>query len=380
MIRAKLVETDIKLHELLPATLSGLRGDGVALFEERLRELSGLSGAVVFGSASAALVAALKVLKETSPGKDEVIIPAYTPDRLYIAAKQAGLKPVLSDIELSDFGFSQESFAERVNGKTLAAITVRLFGLENSFSASACGVSVIEDNAQGFISPLKGAIEVISFNRGKNFPLMGGGALLTNDAGIASRLNGARKKLPKTGIKQNILTGSKLKALALAKYDILYNLLLPLISAVRENSAPVSIEEFRLSSWQAMLGANRLAGAEDNSKRRFVTAQKYKNALGSIRGITLPEIKAGSVPNRFPILVKDSSQIEKLCARLLKRGIESSLRFYKTIHREFPAEKFHGSFKNAEYIAEHLVALPCHPFLRDKDIYAAAEEARKCCL
>lgn len=381
MIKAKLVDTDIRLWELFLASLASVRrkGQGVLIFEDYLRKKAKVSGALVFGSGKAALLASLCALKNiTRGGKSEVLLPAYTPLALYVAVKQAGLCPVLCDINLKDFGFDAAGLAEKTGPKTLAALPVRLFGLESSLKGKNDGYFVIEDNAQGFITPLKWDLQLLSFGRGKNFPLLNGGAALTNDGELAAELKKIRASFSAPSQTENILTFIKFKAFCLSKNRFFYNLLLPLIEKMRDTKPPVCITEELLSSWQCLLGAGRIYRAEDKMKKRFELAKKYLLLLKDVDGLELPEVKNGSLVNRFPLLIKDKTRVEEIRLKLRKEGIESSRMYYKPVHLAYSLASRPGEFKNAEYAAKRLLVLPCHPYMSDKEAEYIAEGVKKC--
>lgn len=383
MIRAKLVDTDIKLYELFLAIFASLRqkGRGVLIFEDLLRKKAKVSEAIVFGSGHAALLASLIAMKKiTKFEKDEVIIPGYGPLSIYTAIIQAGLKPVLCDIDTRDFGFGSGCKAEKANSRTLAAIPVRLFGLESSPEGKNDGIFVIEDNAQGFITPLKWDLQLLSFNRGKNFPLLNGGAILTNDEGLAEEIRKVRNSYLAPSFWSNIMALAKLKALCFSKNILFYNLMLPFIEGMRQNKPAEHIDEVLLSSWQSMLGAGRLFHSDGNMKRRFELAKEYLTLLKDIRGIELPEVKEGSIVNRFPVLIKDKTIVEGVRIKLKKAGIESSRMYFKPVHQVYGIKSEPGEFKNAEYVAERLLVLPCNPFLADKEVEFIAEGVKKCFL
>ena len=381
MIRSKLVDTDIKLYELYFALLAGLRGQGkgVSVFEDFLKKKANAAEAVVFGSGKAALLAALTAIKNITKGeKSEVILPAYTPLALYVVIKQAGLKPVFCDIDLKDFGFSARCLEEKKTGKTLAVLSVRLFGLESSPKGKNDGIFVIEDNAQGFLTPLKWDLELLSFNRGKNFPLFNGGALITNDDRLAEELRKVRAAYRPPSRLNNLITFLKFKAFCLSKKRFIYNISLPVIEKMRETRPPEHISGELLSSWQAMLGAGKIFHTGKSMQRRSEIALQYLANLKELEGIELPEVRSGSVVNRFPLLVKDKNKVEEVRLRLRKAGVEASRMYLKTVPAAFETKSSSGEYKNAAYAAERLLVLPCNPFLSDKEVEDISNKVKKC--
>ncbi|HLD29250.1 MAG TPA: DegT/DnrJ/EryC1/StrS family aminotransferase, partial [bacterium] len=112
--------------------------------------------ALLFSSAKTALYILLRVLHRRSPEKNEVIIPAYTDAGLVSVLRRNGLKIVLADINLKDYGYDIEDLQKRINEKTLAVILVHLFGITqapetlSSLDLKEKGIYLIEDFAQGF--------------------------------------------------------------------------------------------------------------------------------------------------------------------------------------------------------------------------------------
>ena len=134
--------------------------------------------------------------------------------------------------------------------------------------------------------------------------------------------------------------------------------MLPFIKGMRQSKPPEHIKEEMLSSWQSMLGAGKIFHVDEKMKRRCELARKYVQLLKDVDGLELPEVKDGSVVNRFPLLIKDKSRVEAIENNLKKAGIESSRMYFKPVYEVYGMESKAGEFKNAEYIAKRLLVLP----------------------
>ena len=93
-----------------------------------LRDFLGTRNIYYLTSGRAALWLLLMALSRISPGRLEVVLPAYTFPAGASAILKAGLKPILCDNNLSDFGFAGEELRKKINKNTLAVIVVHLFG------------------------------------------------------------------------------------------------------------------------------------------------------------------------------------------------------------------------------------------------------------
>ncbi|HVV80402.1 MAG TPA: LegC family aminotransferase [Pseudolabrys sp.] len=182
-------------------------------FESRLAEACGTRAAIAVVNGTAALHVALH-LAGVGAG-DEVIVPAITFVATANAVTYCGAVPHFVDIEGRHLGLDVaklKAYLARitemkngvcVNRKTgraiRAVVPVHVFGHPVDMDAlnAVCepfGLPVIEDATESLGSTYRGRpcgslsrIGVLSFNGNKIVTTGGGGALLTNDAGLARR-------------------------------------------------------------------------------------------------------------------------------------------------------------------------------------------------
>ena len=118
-----------------------------------MRERTGISQWVLTNSGRSALAACLMSLRAMNPGRDEVVVPAYTSFSVPAAVVRAGLRVSLCDIEDETLGLSPKQLEQVLSPRTLCVIANHLYGVPCRIKA-ACEVArehvipVIEDAAQ----------------------------------------------------------------------------------------------------------------------------------------------------------------------------------------------------------------------------------------
>lgn len=154
------------------------------------------SHSVLFGSATAAIIAVLKVLLRDDQKK--VVVPVNVCPSLIVAIYAGGKIPIYLDIN-ENGGMSYEELC-RLETKPDAVIAVHSYGnpceiekIENYCNENE--ILLVEDAAVSFgasISKRKagafGKVSVLSFGAGKIVSCGGGGAALTNDTALALEL------------------------------------------------------------------------------------------------------------------------------------------------------------------------------------------------
>lgn len=181
-----------------------INGPAVKTFTEQLSKYMGGCHVVTCGNGTDALQIALMALY-LKPG-DEVIVPAFT----YVASAEVigllGLTPVMVDVDPRTFNVTVENIKKGLSNKTKAIIPVHLFGQSCDMEpilafAKEHNLYVVEDNAQAIGADYTfsdghkaktgtmGTIGCTSFFPSKNLGCYGdGGALFTNDDGLAERI------------------------------------------------------------------------------------------------------------------------------------------------------------------------------------------------
>jgi len=327
-------------------------------------------------SGIAAFYLVLLGLKELSP-REEVILPAYTAGSLVVAVRKAGLKPVLCDISLEDFNADPASLLAAVNGNTLAAVAVHMFGIPmrdiaqlrqklppEVFLLEDCCQSMgarVEDTACGCF----GDISFFSFNRGKNISTFGGGCICVNKKELAGsiqkQINLYAQKRP-----GGFFLPLKMLIFLFATDPVLYGSAYNFISKFKENAPPADIPVSALSHYQMKLGSRLIHTRQGDLLQRHRNGMYLLQGLEKSKSLILPEIgeKLFAVFNRLPVLCRNTQELQKIRQRLREAGFESSRMYEKPLHHMFDLGYPEDAFPASVTLAQHLLTLPVYPGLQ----------------
>jgi len=206
----------------LPAQMRGLRqeidaaiartldncsfclGPDVAEFEKGFAQFCGAEHCVGLNTGTSALHIALLLLN-IGPG-DEVITTPSTFVATSWAISYVGAKPVYIDVDDATFNLDPKRVRQAITPRTKALLPVHLYGHPADLDSlnEICRehkLPLVEDAAQAHGATYKGkvvgtfgAMSCFSFYPGKNLGAYGeGGALVTNDAALATRARALRE-------------------------------------------------------------------------------------------------------------------------------------------------------------------------------------------
>ncbi len=329
----------------------------------------------------------LEALKEKSE-KKEVILPAYTAGSLVVGVIKAGLKPVLCDISLEDFNLDRDFLNKVISRDTLAIVCVHMFGigiydieeLRENISSDIC---LIEDCAQAMGTKIKGKrtgnfteISFFSFNRGKNLPAGGGGCVATNSEDLAKGLNLVyRQRMAPAGRWSNFTSLFKVLAFCLAAHPFIYGFGHSLISRFKDTAPPKDFALNKINNFQAKLVLRLLREAEASSDKRYKNGLFLIDNLRLLKGIIAPKIFEEMRPvfNRLPVIFEDLNKKIEAQEKLWKAGIDTSTMYQKPLHHMFDLGYKKEEFPHANYFAQHLLTLPVHRLIGQKDLLKIVE-------
>ena len=176
-----------------------LLGEELEEFEREFAAFCGVGHCVGVGSGMGALELTLRAAG-IGPG-DEVIVPAYTWVATWLAVSATGARPVGVDVLESTYNLDPARVEAAISPRTAAMIPVHLRGETADMEALGAlaerhGLFVLEDAAQahgarcaGRRAGSLGNAGAFSFYPAKNLGALGdGGAVTTDDAGLADRL------------------------------------------------------------------------------------------------------------------------------------------------------------------------------------------------
>lgn len=329
-------------------------------------------------SGTSALFLILKSIARIAPNRDEVIVPAYCCPSIITAILNADLKPILCDIEPSNFSYSQSQLELKINARTIAVLLVHLFGFpwnspnETFFNKiSEEKIWIIEDAAQGFgnkypddsstMIGTKGDAGFFSFGRGKSLSVGSGGLVVSNSLEIASIIEGefllfSSPKL-RDEAKEFILNCAIIFFLDKHLYWI------PASIPIFHIGETFYHENLRISKG-SILSKNLLKSilpiADRYRANRFNMVRWINN---QVKNNSNKIVHFGDYPyNRLPLVINDEAIYQYVTQALSSMGV--SFKFYPT-----PLNRIDGlaeilndssTYINSKHISEHLITLPVH--------------------
>ena len=374
-------------QDLEEAVLNVLRsgqyigGPQIKQFEESFAVSVGCSQAVGCNSGTDALILALRALGIGTG--DEVITCAFSFFATAEAISAVGATPVFVDVDPTTYLIDLDQIEAAITPATKALMPVHLFGRAVDMSrlmaiAERHQLKVVEDCAQatgarwnGQAVGSFGDVGCFSFFPTKNLGAAGdGGAATTNDDGLAQ----AMRELAVHGMPERYLHTS-----------LGYNSRLDAIQA-----AVLNVKLPKLESWIS---------------QRAEIAGRYREALGDLRGLTLPTTESGHSWNQFVVRIGSCPTGQPLCnancspsstsARhgipesccrdwlkqtLQNRGVSTIIYYPIPIHRQ-PAYAHlgldQGSLPITEQLCSQVLSLPIFPELRQEQQQVVIDTLRQ---
>ena len=330
-----------------------IMGPEVAELEARLAAYCDVKHAITCASGTDALLM-IMMAKGIGPG-DAVICPAFTYPATPEAIALLGATPVFCDVSADTFNIDIDTLGSALDAARRAGLVPRaimavdLYGLCADYDAllpiaDAHGLFVISDAAQSFGAGYKGRksgrfglATATSFFPAKPLGCYGdGGAIFTDDDGLASDLNSIR-----------------LHGKGSDKYDIV---------RVGVNS--------RLDTMQAAILLAKLDIFPSEIEARQRVADRYSEGLHNI--VTVPHVAAGltSVWAQYTIRVP-GSQRDTLKKRLAAVGVPTAVYYPRGLHEQ-PAYSHCPvgitGVQVAASLAREVLSLPMHPYLNDATV------------
>lgn len=171
-------------------------GSLVRELEDRLKDHLGVKHLIVVANGSLALQLAYKALGL----KGEVITTPFSFVATTSTLVWEGLKPVFVDIDPTTYNINSNKIEAKITRKTSALVPVHVFGNPCEVEqiqdvAQKHDLKVIYDAAHAFDTEYKGQsvlnygdISTLSFHATKLFHTIEGGAVITNDDGLAKKI------------------------------------------------------------------------------------------------------------------------------------------------------------------------------------------------
>ena len=320
-----------------------IMGPEVVELESQLASYVGVKHCVTTASGTDSLEIALRALK-IGPG-DEVITVPFTWISTAEAVELVGAKPVFVDIDPDTYNIDISKIKNAITPSTKAIIPVSLFGQVADLEkinelVEGKGIAVIEDGAQSFGATRNGkrscsqaAIGSTSFFPAKPFGCYGdGGALFTDDAGMATTMRSIRSH-----------------------------------GGERRHHHTLVGMNGRFDTIQAAILLAKLPHFSKEVERRAELGDRYSRALGDTCKVPTVENGNTHVYGQYTIRV---SAREKFQENLKEKGIPTAVYYPVCLHEQPVFMKLgykQGDFPVSEEASNEVVSLPMHPFLEKEE-------------
>lgn len=325
-----------------------IMGPELEAFESEFAQYCQVKHCVGVGNGLEALHLSLRAYG-IGPG-DEVLVPSNTFVATWLAVTECGATPVPIEPDGRTYNMDPARLSAAVTSRTRAVIPVHLYGQMADMDpilavAERHGLIVIEDAAQSQGARYKGRraggvghAAATSFYPGKNLGAMGdGGAVLTNDSAIATKVRRLRNY------------GSETKY----RHDLIgYN--------------------SRLDELQAAFLRAKLAVLDEWNVRRNNLAAQYSRMLSGAEIVTpfVPE----HVEPVWHVYVVRSSRRDDLQADLARRGISTVIHYPIPPHQQACYRTLgEVHLPIASRLAGEVLSLPMSPLLAAESVGEVSE-------
>jgi len=323
-------------------------GKHVQAFEKSVASFVKSKYAIAVNSGTAALQAALYAL-DIKKG-DEVLVPSFTFVATANAIVSTGAKPVFVDILKENYTIDPDDLQKKITRKTRAIIPVHLYGnIANvkrlSEISKKHNLPIIEDAAQSLGSKYKGKHTGTFFEMGcysmypaKVMTSGEGGFIVTNNKKLRDKLLMIRN--------HGMIHGYDTRMFGL-------NLRLPEISA-----AIATIQMKKLPNFL---------------KSRKKNAELLSKLISDLK-IKLPQHQKNENVNWYLYTIATEKR-DKLLKKLNDKGIGAASYYSTPVHKT-PYYKLKTKLPVTDWAASHVISLPIHPKVTQKNIEFIAKTMR----
>ena len=340
------VTSILRNGDLTSASTQG--GKHVQAFEKSVSSFVKSKYTIAVNSGTAALQAALYTLNLKKG--DEVLIPSFTFVATANAIVSTGAKPVFVDILKENYTIDPDDLQKKITKKTRAIIPVHLYGnvanVERlSEIAKKYNLPIIEDSAQSLGSTYKRKHTGTFFEMGcfsmypaKVMTSGEGGFVVTNNKKFRDKLLMLRN--------HGMIHGYDTRIFGL-------NLRLPEISA-----AIATIQIKKLPNFL---------------KSRKKNAELLSKLISDLK-IKLPQQRKNENVNWYLYTIATKKR-DKLLKKLNEKGI-GAVSYYPTPVHKTPFYKLKTKLPVTDWAASHVISLPIHPKVTQKNIEFIAKTMR----
>ncbi len=343
----------------------------------------------IVSTGTAGLLIAFLYLKRQHPGRNVIIVPAYTCPLVAIAAHAAGLRTLACDTAPASLDLDLGHLARLVSPETLAVVPTHYGGWLADVEAvrrTCPGVAIVEDAAQAFCATwngnsvgMAGDIGIFSFGAGKGFTIYEGGALVARER---ETMEGLRATA--AGLTSPDRLGEFGRALMLAGYHAAFNPvgLRPVYGAPKRRALarddeigatgdrfPLHVDVTRVGAYRKRVGRAALDRLDTHlaaSRSRFDT---IADRLMTIPGLTIHRPPPHARSSATSLLVTLAAHPEReLLIRALWRSRLGVSRMFSRALADFPDMKpllIPSDTPNARALAAGTITITTSSLLSD---------------
>ena len=328
-------------------------GPEVEAFEEAFAQACGANCCVGVGTGTDAIAI---ILRGLGIGRgDEVITTPLSAAYTALACLMVGARPIFADVDPVRLTLDPAAVQDAMTSRTAAILPVHLYGQAVDMGAimtiaARHRVAVIEDCCQSHLASCDGrpvgsfgVAAAYSFYPTKNLGALGdGGAITTNDAGLAEKL-------------KRIRNGGQTD---------------------RYHHSEMGVNS-RLDEIQAAILLARLPFLAGWTAARRAHAATYREFLTDASIVVPAECDRGHVYHLFPVL---SPIRDRLQAALRGEGIETLIHYPVPIPRQPALQQEHPSTcPVADRVCAQILSLPLYPAISAAQIELVAQAVRRHC-
>jgi len=365
-------------------------GPAIGEFERSFAAHVGARHAVSFAAGRVGLYGILRCLGVGAG--DEVLVPVPTHVVVANAVRYTGGRPIYVDCDLSTYGIDLDQAERHLTARTRAMLVQHTFGIPVAMEealafADRHDLVLIEDCVHALGAVVHGR-QVGTFGRAaffsseetKTISTTMGGIVTTNDDELAGALRAFQRSCEPPSARQaaryllklavyHALTEPRAHVLTRAAYELAgsrHPLPRPTEASELRGERPAHFTR-RLSNGQAAVGLTQLAALAANLDHRRAIAEVYQDLLAS-HGFRLPAPPPTASPAyvRYPVWVKDRSVVRRATQSRLVLGTWFTSVLEESVDPRY-GDYLAGSCPRAEEAAQHLINLPTHGRVTERD-------------
>jgi dTDP-4-amino-4,6-dideoxygalactose transaminase len=368
-----------------------VEGRKIKEYEDAFADTVGAKHAIGFASGRVSLFGLLRVLGVGDGA--EVLLSVPTHIVVANAIRYSGARPVYVDCRPEDYNIDLADAERRITPRSRVLLLQHTFGVPVEMDAALAfarrhNLLVIEDCVHALGARYDGRpvgtfgdAAFFSTEETKMISTVMGGMAVTNNADLASKMRSFQASCS--------APGGSLSARYLAKFLVYYLLTEPCIHRFarvayerlgyrnplpvptnleeRQGQRPRDLER-RISNGQAAVGLSQLGGLKANLEHRERIASAYEASLSPCGfRMVRPPSKAQPAFVRFPVWVENRPAVMGSLAPHVVVGT-----WFTSVLEEADSPEcggyVPGSCPNAENAAQHLINLPTHSRVTERDV------------